>query len=452
MSESDTIACPECESEQPTTAPFCQNCGYRMRSPKTVREPMLAFGDDTTDDGDDSTSNDGEQSAEMSSNRPSRRIVGSGGDTAPEEIDEPPAPESRGPDTGTDTLVEGMRAVSPRDTSDADATDEPADPRASDSSPTVDGQAVPSQDHQTARLPVDRQRSKIRWIVGGTLVACVAVVAGLSWLHLERQAAGAESPGQLVEPEVITIDEGPFRRGLSEQAQAFILEFCYRYHDDPDEACDRELLLDGEYPERTVKMPEYDIDAIPVRNTDYRECVDSAVCDPVDYENCDVWTPQGLQVGARVPRVLRRDHHPVVCVDRRRAIDYCEFKDGSLPTHNQWEKAARGDETPLFPWGDRWQPDRANWGERDVMRVPVPGRLDGYAWTSPPGAFPDGISPTGVYDMAGNVSEWVRGEDPLMGYVRGGSWTSNPFELRTTARTPLDVEAKRTDVGFRCVY
>ena len=131
---------------------------------------------------------------------------------------------------------------------------------------------------------------------------------------------------------------------------------------------------------------------------------------------------------------------------------YCKWRDGDLPSHNQWEKAARGRDAPIYPWGDYWEPDYANWGERDVMRTSIAGKLDGYAWTSPPGAFPDGRSPFGLDDMAGNVAEWVLGDDPLRGHVRGGSWVSNPFELRTTARRELPADALRTDIGFRCAY
>ena len=462
MSDTATITCSDCNTEQPQNAPFCQNCGSRLRSPETLREPMKAISDadlrqpDETDDGKDEE-NIPETTSEISrpsrinrsdsrsSSSPPKRQMVSPSESSPGTLDEQTAPpRSESGAGGSDTVFEGMEAVS----------GDPADTYTDAPTPSADDDPADEADTQrrtTRRLPVDSQRSELRWIVGGAIVGCIAIVAGLSWLHIERQA-GESDPVEAIETEVIEIEAGPFRRGLTEDAEAFILDYCFRYHDDPENDCDRERLLDGEYPTQTVDMPSYGIDSTPVLTGDYTDCVDDGACQPIAYDDCDVWTPKGLQIGVRVPDILRRDDRPVVCVDRDRAGDYCDWNGGNLPTHNQWEKAARGDETPLFPWGDRWKPDRANWGESDVMQVSVAGELDGYAWTSPPGAFPEGRSPKGLDDMAGNVAEWVRGDDPLVGHVRGGSWVSNPFELRTTARDEVEASSIRTDIGFRCTY
>lgn len=457
MSQSDTTMCPECETQQPDTAPFCQNCGYRMRSPKTIRETAVPVSSDDNGSDDQTSAAPSSSEAPQSGGRPSRRMVT--GDDNTEKAASPSPPDRSGAteqspvDTSSDTIVEGMRAVSDDDTSGTSRTDSDADPTPDEQSSGPDSEAHPARQSGAETSPIEAQRTRIRWIVGGTVAACIAVVTGLTFLHLDRGEAAETTEREAVEPEIIEIEEGRFRRGLAEDAEAFILEFCYRYHDDPERDCARERLLEGEYPQETVQMPAYRIDSIPVRNVDYRECVDDDGCEPIAYDDCDVWTPRGLQMGVRVPDVLRRDNRPVVCVDYERAADYCRYRGGHLPTHNQWEKAARGDASPLFPWGNRWEPERANWGEMDVMQTSIAGEVDGYAWTSPPGAFPDNKSPHGLYDMAGNVNEWIHAEDgALTSHVRGGSWISNPFELRTTAREEFELETTRTDVGFRCAY
>ncbi len=465
-SDAETTTCPECETEQPESAPFCQNCGYRMRSPKTVREPImdLSSSEPTQDDGPTSTNrpprterSQDSTSTDESASSPTRRMIPAPGGTsdttgANGAVGDAGSTEPSGnADDSPDTVIEGMKAV-PTDTDDNTANRR-TDSESDGVSATSDSNESVARQPTTGRIPIDDQRTRIRWTVGGAVAACVAVVFGLSWLHLERQSsAESDSTATDVDEKIIDIEAGPFRRGLSEDAEAFILDFCYRYHDDPEQDCDRERLLSGEYPEQTVEMPAYRIDAIPVRNADYDQCVDDGACAPLDDSDCAIWTPRGLQPGLRAPDILRSADRPVVCVEREDAQDYCEYRGGQLPTHNQWEKAARGDGAPLFPWGDRWQPDRANWGETDIMRVSVAGEIDGFAWTSPPGAFPEGTSPYGVHDMAGNVAEWVRGNDPMIGQVRGGSWVSNPFELRTTVRKDVDADARRSDVGFRCTY
>lgn len=452
MSESHTITCPECNTEQSETAPFCQNCGYRMRSPETVREPMTALSGAESDSPspDHSSEPDRRSSPKRrdGTTRPNRDMISTQEDDASgrtgSSAGSAPTPQ------GSETVLEGMQAVSTDDDDGGESTSRTRqNSDAGESSPPASPQHLPG-----ATTPMDQQRWRIRWIVGATLLGCVGIVVGLSWFHLDRQEQLEHTTE--IEPldrTPIEIDQGRFRRGLSDDAEAFILEFCFRYHDEPERDCNRDRLLAGEVPQQTVEMPAYRIDATPVTNSDYDQCVDAGDCAPIDYADCEVWTPKGLQSGVRVPEVLRAADRPVVCATRNDAVDFCRHQRGALPTHNQWEKAARGDRNIIFPWGNRWEPARANWGEMDVMRRSVAGELDGWAWTSPPGAFPEGTSPYDVHDMAGNVAEWIRDDDnSLEGYVRGGSWVSNPFELRTTAREQLDADARRTDVGFRCVY
>ena len=88
-----------------------------------------------------------------------------------------------------------------------------------------------------------------------------------------------------------------------------------------------------------------------------------------------------------------------------------------------------------------------------MTRTAIVGKLDGYERAAPSGSFgTKSASPYGVYDMAGNVAEWVRSDDPAGKEVtaRGGSWRSNPLELRVTRRLFLNPGERRTDVGLRC--
>jgi formylglycine-generating enzyme required for sulfatase activity len=167
--------------------------------------------------------------------------------------------------------------------------------------------------------------------------------------------------------------------------------------------------------------------------------------------------------------------HPVVHVSSLDAIKFCQWlttrerKKYRLPTEAEWEYAARGTDGRKYPWGS--DSDRGNlanfadrntvfaWSDRDID--------DGYPESSPVGAFPIGVSPFGMDDMAGNVWEWCldyfetyrgapkvnpRGAPSGMKRVyRGGSWKSRFNSLRTTARGSNAPNYSCNDLGFRVV-
>jgi iron(II)-dependent oxidoreductase len=130
-------------------------------------------------------------------------------------------------------------------------------------------------------------------------------------------------------------------------------------------------------------------------------------------------------------------HRPIANVSWTQAMQFCRFSGKRLPTEQEWEKAARGDDGRRYPWGDTFDPAVVNFGSRERGATDV-------------GKFEDGRSPYGLYDMAGNVMEWTDSGDDQVKVYRGGSWASPPSDVRTTIRGSIGPSHRLPDLGFRC--
>jgi formylglycine-generating enzyme required for sulfatase activity len=140
--------------------------------------------------------------------------------------------------------------------------------------------------------------------------------------------------------------------------------------------------LPDEGPMHTVYVPEFFMDQYEVTNTQYKQFVRAVNRTPPIY-----WR------GGEPPP--GKANHPIVFVTWYDANDYCHWAGKRLPTATEWEKAARGVDGRMYPWGNVFDPAKAN--------TPYSKRGD----TTPVGSFPGGRSPYGVYDMSGNVWEWT---------------------------------------------
>jgi formylglycine-generating enzyme required for sulfatase activity len=198
-----------------------------------------------------------------------------------------------------------------------------------------------------------------------------------------------------------------------------------------------------EKPVHPVYLETFFIDKFEVTNAQYKICVEAGVCKPPDGTRLQDYTnPEAA-------------NYPVARVDWYMAKTFCEWRGARLPTEAEWEKAARGTDGRTFPWGEQVSCDLANY--LDCGSVP-----------QPVGSHPQGASPYGVEDLAGNVYEWVAdfysdiyyasspAKNPTgpqagtLRVIRGGAWGYDATYLRSALRFGYDPTVLENDLGVRC--
>ena len=280
--------------------------------------------------------------------------------------------------------------------------------------------------------------SKFKLVFLFVVLACaampiIAILRGTTVTPYEKPASGdaaevesvAEStPGEEPIPnEMVTIAAGPFVRGTENGGF-------------------------DERPPRTIHLDEFSIDRFEVTNHQYQQFV--------------------VATGHRKPGLpsryaksggkVRGTNQPIVYVSWDDADEYCRWIGKRLPTEAEWEKAMRGSDGRLWPWGNAEQANGANWA-----RV-----QDGHEVSAKVGTFQADKSPYGVMDGAGNVMEWVADwydetyyktspdqNPPSPEYgtyrvLRGGSYTTTGADVRITSRSKMMPDFRDETIGFRC--
>jgi formylglycine-generating enzyme required for sulfatase activity len=233
-----------------------------------------------------------------------------------------------------------------------------------------------------------------------------------------------------------------------------------------------------EKPVHQVTVAAFCIDRTEVTVAAYAQCVRAGACAPApttaDWPGID---PEAKAIDSQFCNGAREDRqdHPINCVDWTHADAFCRSVGKRLPTEEEWEYAARGQDGRLYPWGGA-APNGELLNTLDTECAAMGARLghpgwepmfdgsDGWESTAPVGSYPKGASPFGVLDMAGNVWELTasgyspdyaseRASSDEKRVYRGGGWGFGDTSLiRTTNRggSGSSPTYRGADLGFRC--
>ncbi len=204
------------------------------------------------------------------------------------------------------------------------------------------------------------------------------------------------SASEFLEPEMIAVPAGPFQCGTTQKER------------------DRYLIPHHQPGAQIIELPTYWIGKYEVTNGEYACFIaDGGYRDPAywsgegwDFRERRQWT-QPRRWHDKNYNEPGMERYPVCAVSGYEAHAYCRWlsaktgKPYRLPTSKEWEKAARGTDGRIFPWGDEWRPDACNW---------LGGNGNSVRGLAPVGSYENGQSQYGCFDMAGNVQEWC-GDD-----------------------------------------
>jgi len=155
-----------------------------------------------------------------------------------------------------------------------------------------------------------------------------------------------------------------------------------------------------------------------------------------------------------IEKFIPGDDYPVVGVNWYNADAYCKWKGKRLPTQDEWEFAARGDERRIYPWGND-NPDGTRGNFADI-NADVPWRDkssdDRYKYLAPAKAYPEGATPEGVYNLGGNVKEWTANvnTEKETAITKGGSFENAFDDMSPADQRPYKLDTIDYTLGFRC--
>lgn len=348
-----------------------------------------------------------------------------------------PAPTSTPTIKATEAATEVAAAVLPTETATATPTAEPTE------KPTQEPTATPSptQTNTPTAEPTEKPT-----VTSTPTVRNTTPTPNPLPLLVTREADGMP---------MVLIPAGTFMMGAAETDALA----------KPDELPAHEVTLDSFYIDQyEVSVGQY----VTFLNEEiglyqYEDACFNLPCLGTQFEGFDsfITDANGQHIGQG-----ESENRPVNVIRWQGAAAYCAWVGGRLPTEAEWEYAAKGNTSNLYPWGDE-PPDesRAVFGNiaigfRYIFEV------------EPVDALPDGVSPFGVYGMAGGVAEWTAdtytadfyanspAENPINAtettaeayVVRGGAWNSPAEDLRTTARMGVSPTANNKAIGFRCAF
>ncbi len=183
---------------------------------------------------------------------------------------------------------------------------------------------------------------------------------------------------------------------------------------------DDEFASSDEKPQRTIDLLAFYMDVVPVTNEQFCRFLNEKQASKGELEE---WINLQGKFDKERCRIKRKragfaiekgyERHPVIYVSWHGAQAYAEWSGKRLPSEQEWEKAARGTDGRIYPWGNQFEKDLCNSAET------------GIGGTTEVGHFPNSKSPYGCHDMAGNVWEWMENrydEDKDVKVLRGGSW------------------------------
>ena len=285
---------------------------------------------------------------------------------------------------------------------------------------------------------------KRNYLIAGMIIL-IAVIS--SWLFLHsRKPKNIVSKNAAIEfskpqDDMIEIPAGNFLMGSTEKQALDAFAKC-----DEQNGCIKNDYL-AEYPQHTVFVNDFYMDKEGVSNTDYKLFVDAT-----HHSEPSFWNDSNLN----------SPNQPVVGVNLDDANAYCQWVGKRLPTEIEREKAARGIDGRIWPWGNIWDNMKDNHGKGGD---PGLDETDGFKYSAPVGAEL-GISPYGLLNMAGNVWEWTTSDFvPYIGndkyihddfnkgfkVLKGGAYDEDQTQQRVATRYEYEPKNRDSDIGFRCV-